>query len=460
VTVVGSRNQADVALPAQAAIGQYAPGLAAACGEPESAGPPAVWSLRTAGRRPIPPHVSLDMVGVLDGELLYLCDLAGGAYEDPVVLAVGERGAGPASRGGGPRWTPGLGAAVTLAGGAVWLIAAALSWLFTDHGVTGHGGVAGLLAAAAGVALAVAAGLGRVQRLGLTRPMRLILACAAVPCLAAAGWYAGHALASPVTAAVAGLAAGAVAGALAALIAVPGIETTALAGLVTVAGAAAGLLVALGATGGEIAAVVAVAGAGLIALSPTLAARLSALWQHLSREPEDTERTVVWAHGLSVAGTFAGAAVTAIALGFAAMARNPFDVAITAVLSCALLLRADTCRLLAEALPVIAAALTGLFFFTMAAPRYWGSGGVVPALGVVGFGAAVLILGVLMTFSSAALGGGTGASRRQAPARPGTTSRPEQVLRVALTLCSIAAIPLMLGTFGIYAHLISAGHHL
>jgi hypothetical protein len=462
VTVVGSKNEADVALPAQAAIGQYVHSLAAACGERESAGQSAVWSLRAAGRRPLPPHVSLDMAGVLDGELLYLCDLANGDYDGPVVLEVDERAAA-VGRTGGPPWTPGAAAAVTLIGGAAWVLAAALSWLFTERG---HGGVAGALALAVGIALTVAAGLGRVRRLGLTRLTRLLLPGAAVPCLAVAGWYAGHsaagahpAAAAALAAAVTGLAVGAVVGALAGLAAVPGIETTALAVLVTVAGAAACLFVGLGANAREIAAVVAVAGYGLIALSPNLAVRFAALWQQLSRDEGDTERTVVWAHGLTLAGTFLGAAITAIALAFAALARNPFDIAITAVLSCALLLRVDTCRLLAEALPVIAAALTGLFFFTMAAPRYWGSGGLAPELGVVAFGVAVLILGVLMMFSSAAMGG-PGATRRREPSRAGGPTRSEQVLRIALTLCSIAAIPLMLGTFGVFAHLINVGHHL
>lgn len=455
VTVVGTRNQADAAIPAQAPIAEYVHSLAAAVGERETDALPAVWSLRETGRPPLPPYSSLDAAGVIDGQSLYLCDLTEGEYDEPTVLEVDELVSATVDRVGGRRWTAGTAAAVTLTASAVWLVAAAASWLISE---AGHSTWTGFLALAAGVALAAAAWVGRAERLGLTRTMRLVLAMSAVPCLGITGWCVGLGWpgSRPSTAVVA-LAAGVVAGAMAALAVVPSIETTALAGLAIVAGIAACVFVACGATYREVAATVAVAGYGLIVLAPNVAARLSALWQQVAREG-DSERAAGWAHGLTLAGIFTGSAITAIALALASAARNPFDLGLVAAVSCALLLRVAASRLLAEALPMTLAGLVGLFSLSLQAPRYWGLGGPASALAGAGFGLVVVVLGVILTFRYSAVSA-RGARRRAvlpaaAPGR-GTTG-----LRVALTLSSIAVFPILVGVFGVYAALISLGRGL
>jgi type VII secretion integral membrane protein EccD len=445
VTVVGTRNQADITIPAQAPIAEYIHSLSAAVGEREHDALPAAWSLQPTGRPPLPPYESLEAAGVTDGELLYLCDLTDGEYDEPTVLEIDELVAATVERVGGPRWSAGTAAAVTVTASAAWLVAATVSWLVGD---SGHGTWPGLLALAAGVALVAAAWAGRAERLGLTRVTRLILAMSAVPCLGVTGWcvglgWPGSHPATALAPAIAGMAAGVVAGAMAALAVVPGIETTALAGLVVVACGATWLFVACGATYPEVTAVVAVAGCGLVVTAPGLAARLSGLWERVTGE-EDPERALGWALGLRLAGTCTGSAVAALALALASAARNPFGLGLVAVLSCALLLRVGSSELLAEAVPVTLAGLTGLFWLTMRAPGYWGLGGLAPAFAGAGFGLAVIVAGLVLTFRHSA-------RTASAPGQRG------KVVRVAQMLCSIAVIPLVIGAFGVYAGLVSRG---
>jgi hypothetical protein len=325
VTVVGTKNQADVALPARASIGDYADVLAALVGEDDNDVLPPMWSLKAVGRDPLPPHASLESEGITDGQLLCLHDLTEAEFDEGLVLEVEERVAVTTDRVGGPRWTPLTAAWVTLITGAAWLTAAVISWVIAR-------GSDGALALVVGVFLAAFAWAGHAESIGMKRPIRLVIAISVVPFLSAVGWYEGmtwsdsRLAAAMSAAAIIGLAIGAVAGSLAALAAVPGIETTAMTMLLAAACGVACLLVVRGATSGEASAVGAVAGYGLIVLGPGMAVRLSALWLHMSGE-QDTEHAVVWAHSLTVAGCIIASAVTGISLVSAGAARNPFDIA-------------------------------------------------------------------------------------------------------------------------------------
>jgi hypothetical protein len=460
VTVVGARKQADVALPARAAIGEYANSLAVLCGQAEMDGLPAAWSLSVAGRPPLPSSASLEGAGITDGQLLYLRDLTEGEYDEPVVLEVDERVASTLDRISGPRWSAGTMASAALVVSAVWLTAAAIFWLVTARG--SHT-LAGSVALGAGCALAVGAWVGRAERLGITRAMRLTLALSVVPCWASAGWFIGMASAGgelkdpgALATALVGLAGGAMAGALAALTAAPGIATTTLSVLAVGAGAAAWLFVGLGTGRQEIAAVVAVAAYGLIVLSPTIASHMTAVWQELSRE-EDTELAVIWAYWLTLSCTAIACASLAVTLALAGSARDPYDIALALVLSCALLLRAAGCKLLAEAVPIVAAGLTGLFAVAMEAPRYLGQPAWVSAAAVSALGLAALVMGMALTFGHAAKHP-AGTSRETTA--PGSAGRGTAAVRVALTLCWVAALPLAAGTFGLFGHMVSMGRHL
>jgi hypothetical protein len=463
VTVIGTSVRADVAVPALVPIGEYAHVLAESFQEPETDVLPAAWSLKAAGGAPIPPHASLESAGVIDGQLLYLCDLTDGEYDEPLVLEVDECVASTIDRIGDRQWTPRVAVTVTLIMSVLWLVAAAASWLIARPADRTAAGFLSLLAA---LALAVAAWLGQAERFGLTRVLRLVLAIGAVLCLSVTGWYAGldasggH-LASgrSLAAAMIGLAVGLVAGALAAMSAIPGIETLALAALTVVVSPAICLLVLFGATAREVTAITAVAGYWLIALSPGLAVRLAATWEQVSRA-EDTRHAVVWARGLTLTGTFIGAAGTAISLVLMAGAGDVFDIALVGVLCCGLLLRSATCRLLIEAVPIVAAGLLGLFSLAVRAPRFSGHGGLIPALAESGLGLAMLGLAVIGTTLCSAQDREASVRRRPAGQLAVAASKPRTATRVALTLCSIAALPLLLGTFGVYASVVSLGHHL
>lgn len=460
---MGTRYTADVAIPAQAPIGEYASALAASLREPESDVLPSAWSLKVAGYAPMPLHASLESAGVTDGQLLYLCDVTDGEDDEPLVLEVDECVASTIDRIGDRQLTPRTALAITLITSVVWLVGAAASWLITKPT---DGTTAGSLALLAAIALAVAAWLGQAERFGLTRFMRLMLAIGAVPCLSVTGWFAGldwsggHlAVGRSLAAATIGLAIGFAAGALAALSAVPGIETLALVALAAMVSPAVCLLVLSGATAREVTAVTAAAAYWLIALSPGLAVRLATAWEQASRE-EDTEHAVVWARGLALAGTFIGAVIIAISLVLMAARGNTFDVALVAVLCCALLLRASTCRLVIEAVPIITAGLAGLFALAVQAPRYSGHGGLIPALAESVVGLVMLGLAVIGTASWSAEDRRAAGRRRRVGHLSDTPTKPRIAMRIALTLCSIAALPLVLGTFGVYASLASFGHHL
>jgi hypothetical protein len=462
VTVIGIRNQADVAVPARLPVGEYAYALAATLQEHDSDGMPAAWSLKVPGRPPLPPFASLDMAGVTDGQVLYLCDLAEGEYDEPLVLEVSECVAETVERMGNRRWTVGSAARAALVLSVAWAVASSASWLLTEQS---HGTVAGLLALLAGVALIVTAWLGQAERFGFTRMLRLALAMSAVPCLAVTGWFAGlgssgghHASGHALAVAVAGLAVGAAAGALAAMAAMPGIETVSLAVLATLAAAGACALSLSGATAAQAAAVTAAAGYWLVVLAPSLAVRVAATWEQLSRE-EDTEQTVVFARGLTLAGTYIGAVAVAASLVLLAAAGSPYALALAGVVAAAMLLRAATCKLLIEAMPIVIAGLAGLFALLMLAPRDLGGGRIVPVLAEWPVGLVLLILGVTGTVAWSAR---QGAAQDQPPA-PRSLAVPRKrqaALRGALTLFSVAVLPLVLGTFGIYAQLTSVGHHL
>lgn len=82
VTVVGTYRSVDIALPSLSPLGEYTPRLAEICGQDGSDQLPPVWSLARADTGPFALDTALLQAGVVDGEVLYLYDLAGGPMED------------------------------------------------------------------------------------------------------------------------------------------------------------------------------------------------------------------------------------------------------------------------------------------------------------------------------------------------------------------------------------------
>ncbi len=444
VTVVGAGKRADVALPASAAIGEYIDSLAQLCGQMTEDTFPAAWSLEPPGGRPLPPTTSLAAAGITDGQLLYLCDVTAGEYDEPLVLEADEFVAGAAGRISGPRWDKRARAAATVVTGALWLAAAAVGWLRTGPW---HGAVAGPLALAAGAVLVVLAWAARSGRMGIATPVRLVLALGAVPCLAVCGWFTGaSAGGGHVTAGVTGLCVGGVVGALAGLAAMPGIATLGAAVIVVTAGTTGGLLSALGATADQSATVVALLGFGLLVLAPELAGRICQLWSLLARE-DDMAPAVVRAYRLMIAGDCVASLALAVALAVAGLTASPYAAGFTACLSCAVLLRAGSYRFLAGAVPPILAGATGLYVITLAAPRTVGAPAWLPPVAGLALGVAAVAAGAGMGFHRVALGD---KAQEQWPAWA----------RLASVTCAIAALPLAAGMFGLFGTMMSMGRHV
>jgi len=380
VTVVGARRRVDVALPSMSPIGEYLGTLAELCGETAGRSGPAVWTLAPAAARPFPPEVSLADAGVVDGQVLYLRDVAGDV-DPPLVV----RGAEPAGRAGSAAG-PGLAAT---AAGLAWTTAAAVAAAVAGPG---SGGATTVLVATAAALLAVA-GWGGTGSRGLPWPARIATALAAMPPLGVAGagvaadsWGAGSA------------AVGAVAGAtLAAALAT---ATTPDAAVVAVgfqclaATAVAVPLVAIGAGGRESAAVVALAALGVLAAPPSIAATAaaSALRLRQVRPGSGTTELLRQVRRADAVLACGGSAALAVALPVLGRAGDPYAVALAACAGLALLARAAGAAAGPRAVLLGAALLVVAFDAALAlAARFPGSWWtlavlVAPGLGLAGAG--------------------------------------------------------------------------
>src|SRR5689334_8283692 len=123
VTVVGGGRRLDLAVPAAAPVGEFAPRLAELCGEPQGGPLPHAWSLQLAGAAPLPLDASLADHGVTDGQVLYLSDLTTDPTAGPVVEDIDDLVGAEAEaqhRASVPR------SLVVLGFGLIWLAATAV----------------------------------------------------------------------------------------------------------------------------------------------------------------------------------------------------------------------------------------------------------------------------------------------------------------------------------------------
>jgi len=393
ITVVGERRQVDLAVPAAAPITTYVGALARLCAQSDSDILPSAWSLSTAVDRPFAPERSLAELGVVDGQILYLCNTIADEFADPVVYDVGERVADVAQSSLERRWDAQARTLALMTAGLVWS-AATLIVLAARHQATAA--LIGDVAATAGLVLPAVAWLAAKSRRPVPRRPREVLALSAVPFLALAArmeasheisrMNGAHGAVTPggLTAAV--LLGGALAGAILAYLAAPGVASCAVLLAGVLAAAIGSLLVAVRATEVEVAAVVAVVAFWLLTIAPATVGRLVAFGRRRAAarsmdEPDGdavagavraaTALLVLWSCGL--------AAVVATALVPMAASRSPYAAAAAGCLGLALLLRAGTVRLVAEAVPVAAAGAVGLFTLLVVGPGHLGwPGGPVP----------------------------------------------------------------------------------
>lgn len=442
VTVVGVGKRADLAIPADAPIAEYADKLARILGAASDEALPPSWSLAPLGERPLPLETSLAAAGIVDGAVLYLRDILEGDADEPVVQSVYEVVSDVSSNGLGPPWdTRAKGRAAILLG-AVWLLCS-LGYL----GITGRNWpFPEVLLAVTGLGLAATArGLAPYPRV-LPRRLRIALACSAIPAmilvsvLSTGGfaWDGQHLVYAEI---------GAILGFAAALTAVPSVLLAAVTLLALLTGALMTLVVGLGATTSAAAATAVAAGTLFLAIAPRTAGLLTATsWLRMSSssvepdaDPEKLGERVLLAQHTLVTLMGSASAVVAVALIVLTRDKSAFALVLAGVAVLALLIRAATFMFTTEAIGPVVAASAGLFGLLTALGR-WAT-------------TESLMLPIAMLAGVLTISTGIPLLLWRTGEEPGR--RPQ--LGGLLTLCQLAMIPLALGVYGLYSMLWNVG---
>jgi hypothetical protein len=450
ITVVGTRHRVDVAVPSWTPIGEYATRLATICGQEQNDVMPPVWSLATAGQTVLPLDTSLADAGVVDGQVLYLKDTAREPVDAPVVAEVDEVVAEETHRLRAAKLHAGP---ATIVAGLLWLVATAVLVAWRAGGD------------AAGAAVLIVAGLlliggawGLAQQKDLVPyALRLTVAAAAVPVVAAGGVLAGRILTTGGYPWESGLIGADLAGLLA-FAALPEAALFIVATELFLALITAFLIRGFAADRFGAAAVTAVAAMAVLAVARRLAAFVAA-WSRRRQAarigPTDLTIELVGQSRQVLAVVLAGPALAlAVALPVLAAAPNPFALGLTAAVCLALLVRSRHSAFTSEVVAIGLDAAIGGFVLVLALVRHLGpSYGVVSALLVV-LGLAVVGVGAglcLLTPQS------TGEPPR-GPGRPGPKKR--STMDVFGVLATMAMAPLAIGVFGVFGKLLTMGRDL
>ncbi|WP_225847510.1 type VII secretion integral membrane protein EccD [Streptomyces sp. HPF1205] len=441
VTVVGARRRVDLAVPADAAIAEYAPTLLTLLEEVEFDDTfPSVWSLALPGGAPFAPETSLRECGVVDGTTLYLRDAAAGEFDEPVVTDLEEKVEEAGEDVG--VWGRRTRAYTTLVLGVLGLIAGFVALVWT-------GGRETVLAAAGAAAVVIVLPLlvlvRQATRQGWSLPLglRLVLAHCAVPLLAvaaaslaAAGSGAGSAVVAPI--------AGAVLGSLAALLAIRHATTLMAAVLAGFALVLAVCLTAGHATPLEAAAVVGVAMPAALGVAPRLSGHFAVLAGRpggaTGQGDEDVLLLVRRGRRLLIGTNLVVSAVAAACLLVLGSAHQRYAVALAGCLGLALVLRAGRLTPAPAVVPVVLAGTIGLSATLIKAPGTFGA----PRWA----GAAVLVVAAVLALSV----GLFRVFRTDAP-----DTRPSWIDPFAGFLL-VVCVPLAVGVFGVYGAMMNSGH--
>jgi type VII secretion integral membrane protein EccD len=433
VTVVGEKRRVDLTIPARAPIAEYISALTGLCEQDDDAAFPAVWSLAAPGRGPLPLQSSLDQAGILDGQVLYLRDLAAGEADEPVVLDLDEAVEEAADQLGRWAWTPRSRSVAMLAAGAAWLVAALLILAVHPDGISPRL-LSGLAIGAGTASAAVAAAVTR-QRPPAPGPARLALALSVVAEFAVGG---GFLLGHPTPVAVAG---GAAAGCFLAFLAVRDLLTLPLFGLAVITLALSVVLSAARAGAASSASVVAVAGLALLATGPQWATWAIACPQLTgvtaaggAAVPDQVRHAWLL---LTVWSTLTGL-LTAADLVLLTTFSSWYAQALAGCAGLVLVLGAGTGRQLTQVVPNAAAGAAGLLALLLELPAR------VPLPPWSGPLAAAL----------------TGLAILSAAFARSSASGPGGFIRGITLLLRAVCAALMIGSFGVFSELLSLGHRL
>lgn len=360
ITVVGERGQVDLAVPAHAPIAEYVPMLADLCGQNESDALPPAWSLAPTGGRPFDPGASLETVGVIDGETLYLRDVLEGELDGPVVADIDEQIAEFGDD--GTMWQARARAHTTLGIGLLILVAAAGA-LGVRSGVNGAV-AAGAPLFAAGLAGALLAWNAGRNNWPVPTVLRLALAAAACPLLACA------VLTLPLPGLATRLVAASFAasiGAFAAYLAAPSVATMALQLLCGLSLILCVVCAVLRVDAEEGAAIIAVMAFLILGTLPGIAAQ-AAVMPPGPAEMENVERTVRRVQNLLVFLNGVCCLTITACLVVLSASRDWFALGLALCLSVALLCRAGSSRLTAVVATVLLSGTAGLVALALRVP--------------------------------------------------------------------------------------------
>jgi hypothetical protein len=448
VTVVGAQRRVDVALPSAAPVGEYAGRLAELCGQERNDVFPAAWSLAPVGGAAIDPSDTLATVGVLDGAVLYLTNVAGDPAGDPVIEDVEELVAEETDRRRArqvPRGT------VVVALALLWLLGAGIFAVAASDGHTG----AAVALAFGGLTLSVVAWLLSQRRSAVPPWLTRALSLGGAASFAAAGALVAMALANHGAWWI-GLVIGANIGVIMALATTPEVVFVAVELQLLVAAVLTVLLLSLRASPVEAAAAVTVAAVALLGAARWVAASLTAWTSRLPAPKVSLAQTVtrmlIQARGLLTLVIAVPVLALLVALPVLAATAGWFAGCLAGVTALGLLVRTRQAGFVADMVVLGVGGFVGLFAVVAAVSHRLGGVGFATFLLVL-CGLAVAGLGLTGTLvrlplkgstSDVSLGGAAASGRRPAA----------DVLGL---LCNLAVAPLAMGVFGVYRELGAIG---
>ncbi|WCN83229.1 EsaB/YukD family protein [Micromonospora sp. LH3U1] len=444
VTVVGTYRSADVALPSLSPLGEFTARLAEVCGQDSNDQLPPVWTLSRPDAGPLALDTSLLQAGVVDGEVLYLYDLAGNPVDAPIVKDIEEivaeeteelrlRSAHP-----GP---------VVIGIGLLFLLAAAVLVGLRYNADTGAA-----IGLTTGGLVLLGMAWGVRQKESATPPLLVqLMALTAVPAMSAAGALIAQGL---TFSGWAGAAIGANTAMLMAIAMLGDVLLVAIELSFAAGGGLVALTMGLGADAVESSAVVAAFAIGMLAVSRRLAATVTAWGQKLPRGRQSfAEATTglvdrsAWITAVVMGGPVVALCVT---LPLLALSGRTLAVLLSGICCLALFARGRSAAFTAELWMLGVATAAG--GFGLLAALVMSMGGAAASAVLVGVGLTAVLFGIGMSVLVPPRKRHTGSG----PKPPIRRSRSEVVGAGA----AMAIAPLTIGVFGAFGHLVMVGRTL
>lgn len=453
VTVVGSRRRIAIAVPSATPIGEYSARLAAMCGQDQDDNLPPAWSLAIAGEPAMPLDVSLSELGICDGQVLYLRDIAEGPGEPPRVEDMDEVVAEETNRQRRGMLASGP---VYLSFGLIWLVGLALLTGFSSH----PDAFTVVLLTVGGLTTIGTAWVIQQRKIPVPETLRLLTALTALPMMAASGMQVAQILGGNGYRWAGGVAGVNIAAAMV-LAAIPGAVIFAVEIQVLVTAILLLLVFGFNADRTQSAAILLMVGIGMLALARRITSTITA-WAHRpvnSRVQSEASATrtveLVRFSGRLLGVVLVGPVIAiALSLPMIALTGRPVPLLLTLVAALALLARARLAGFTAELLAYGALGLEGLFVTGLGGARYLQASPAETASVLMLSGIVVVAIGVAGSLFArpAEADQGIGLTGRPRPKR----SRAE----IVGVMTAVAVVPLTMAVMGVFSDLLEVGKSL